>query len=178
MTMKRWRFSTVLLMVGFACMVLFFVSGTAMAASNSCGIVGTWFGAGDSGTTWFSTYTKGSSSTVGQMNLEWILLDPTLGGFFPDAVRTTNGVGVWEKVNNHNYKYTWVAYAFDANGAIVYTTRVSGTESVVDCDHVDITYVLELWLPDQDMNTDPPFFCATGTALQTRMALTQATCQQ
>lgn len=161
----------------FSCTVLPFLGKDAIAASNNCTTVGTWFGVGDSGTTWMDTVTPGSSATVGQMNLEWVLLDPTLGGFFPQAVRATNAVGVWEKVNERNYEYTWVVYALDAAGAAVFVARASGTKSLADCDHINITYVLELWLAGQDMNADPPFFCVAGTATETRMPLVQAVCQ-
>ena len=161
----------------FYCMVLPFLGGDAIAASNNCTTVGTWFGVTADGTTWMDTVTPGSSATVGQMNLEWVVLDPTLGGFLPQAVRATNAVGVWEKVNEKNYQYTWVVYVLDANGAPVFVARASGTESLVDCDHMNITYVLEVFFPGQDMNAEPPFFCYAGTATETRMPLVQAVCQ-
>jgi hypothetical protein len=148
----------------------------AMAAAKGCTMVGTWFGAGDSGITWMATNAPGPSATAGEVNIEWVLMDATLGGFFPAAVRVTNAVGVWQKGSRQIFPYTWVAYAFDVNGALVYTARASGVHTAVDCDHWNITYVLEIWLPSQDMNDDPPYFCAPGTATETRMPLVQATC--
>lgn len=155
---------------------LFLAGSTAMAAAKNCTLVGTWFGVGDSGITWMANNTPGKSATSGGVTLEWVLMDATLGGFFPTAVRVTNAVGVWEKGSKQTFTYTWIAYAFDADGAPVYTARASGVHTAVDCDHMNITYVLELWLPGQDMNTDPPYFCAPGTATESRMPLVQATC--
>jgi len=148
----------------------------AMAASNECGRVGTWHGMGDTGFTWMAVDSPGQDATNGQITLEWVMIDPTLGGFFTDAVRVTNGLGVWKKVNQHMYQYTWIAYGLAADGSLVFTGRASGTASMVDCDHIDLTYVVEFWLPGDDISTDPPFFCAPGTAQETRMSLVQASC--
>ncbi|HSB07910.1 MAG TPA: hypothetical protein VLM38_00245 [Blastocatellia bacterium] len=152
-------------------------SGSVMGESNNCSRVGTWHGAGDSGTTWMATDTPGSSATVGQFALEWVSIDPTLGGFFPTVTRATNALGVWQKVNEHTYQYTWIAYGLAADGSTVYVARASGIASMADCDHVNLTYVLELFLPTQDISTEPPEFGSfCGTATETRMALVQATC--
>lgn len=160
-----------------AAVAVFAGSGSVLAASDNCSRVGTWHGVGDSGNTWLSTYTPGSSSTVGQFALEWVALDPTLGGFFPSVSRVTNALGTWQKLYDHTYEYTWIAYAFDAGGSAVYVARASGIDSMADCDHVNITYALELFDPGQDISTDPPAFGTfCGTATETRMSLVQATC--
>jgi hypothetical protein len=166
------------LIFGLACAAVLTAGPGVLAASNSCTVVGTWYGAGDSGITWIGTMTPGGSATVGQLTMEWVLMDATLGGFFPSAVRVTDGMGVWQKGKKQSYAYTWVAYAFDANGALVYSARASGTRTSVNCDLWSVTYVLELWLPNQDMETDPPYFCAPGTATETRMTLVQSHCVQ
>jgi hypothetical protein len=151
-------------------------SGVGLAQSNNCGRVGTWFGQGDSGTTWIAIVTAGMSATVGQINMEWVLLEPTLGGFFPTAVRVTGGKGVWEKVNQNQYKYTWVAYGLDATGQPVYVARTSGFETIAGCDQTNITYTLELFSPEQNIWSDPPFFGAfTGTGVENRMPVVVVT---
>lgn len=166
------------LMIVAVCTILFFLSGDAIAASNNCTIVGTWFGV-DGPYTWMNTVTPGTSATVGQVNLEWVLYDPTIENLFPAAVRWTNSKGVWETINKSEYKFTWVAYALDATGAIVFVARASGIKSMVDCDHVNIAALLELWLPGKDINTDPPDICFPAAApTETRMPLVQAVCQQ
>lgn len=154
---------------------------TALADSGSaqgCGIVGAWFGEGSAGFSWMATMTQGELGNVGQLNLEWVIMDPTLGGFFPAAVRVTNATGVWRKKGNHQIHYTWVAYGLAADGSVAYTARMSGTGLAEDCDHWSMDSTMELWLPEQDMGRDPPFFCAPGeTALHTRMPIVQATCE-
>jgi len=152
--------------------------GPGAGGSNNCSNVGTWLGLGDTGFTWMNTITPGANATVGQLDIEWVLIDPTLFGFFPDAVRVTNATGVWEKVNRQTYMVTWMAWGFDVNGFPLYVGRLSGTDTMVGCDELDVGYVLEIFLPGQDMNTEPPIFCANGHATETRMPLVQAICEE
>lgn len=160
-----------------AAAAVFAGSGSVVAASNNCSRVGTWHGVGDSGTTWMATDTPGSSATAGQISLEWVSLDPTFGGFFPTVSRATNAVGVWQKVNEHTYQYTWIAYGLAADGSAVFVARASGIASMADCDDVNLTYALEIFLPTQDILTEPPAFGTyCGTATETRTSLVQATC--
>lgn len=160
------------------CAAPVFADAPGVGGSNNCSNVGTWQGLGDTGFTWMNIITPGANATVGQLDLEWVLVDPTLFGFFPEAVRVTNAIGVWEKVNRHTYVVTWVAWGFDMNGVPVYVGRLSGTDTMLDCDHIDVDYVLEVFLPGQDMDTDPPIFCANGHASETRMPLVQAICEE
>jgi hypothetical protein len=163
------------MLVVAACMLLLFLGTDAMAKSKTCSLTGTWFG--EAGNTWTAIVTPGKSATGGQLYLEWVLIDPTLGGEFPSVVRVSNGVGVWQQVNNKEYKWSWVYYGFDASGTVIYTTRFSGTSSLSDCDHAEDTWVNEVWLGGQDMNTDPPNSCGSGTGTETRMPLVQAVCE-
>ncbi len=146
--------------------------------ASECSIVGTWFGVGDSGTAWMDVATPGVSPTSGQFDLEWVSLDPTLGGYFPDAVQATRAGGVWRQHNARSFHYTWIAYGLALDGSLVYTVRVNGTKTRTGCNLLNVSYVLELWLPDQDVSTDPPFFCMPGTATETRMKVVQKSCQQ
>lgn len=177
MDMKRVLASSIVLAAVFAAPA--FAGGDGIGGgSNNCSRVGTWFGVGDSGITWMATDNPGANATVGQLALEWTVIDPTLGGYFPDVVRATNAVGVWQKVNRNTYEYTWIAYGLDAVGLPFYVARASGTASMADCDHVNITYALELFDPAQDMSTEPPLYgCFSGTATETRVPLVQATCE-
>jgi hypothetical protein len=166
----------IVLAVVFA-VALFAGSGSVKGEGNNCSRVGTWHGVGDSGTTWTAIDTPGSNATVGQFALEWVSIDPTLGGFFPTVTRATNALGVWQKVNEHSYQYTWIAYGLAVDGTTVYVARASGIASIVDCDHANLTYVLELFLPTQDISTEQPAFGSfCGTATETRMTLVQPTC--
>jgi hypothetical protein len=163
--MKQWA------LIAALCFGFVFCGVNATAAAPPCTAVGTWLGQGDSGFTWMNIKTPGSSATTGQVDVTWIEVDPTLFGAFPDAVRITNGRGVWQMVSGDTVEYTWMAYGLDASAALVYFARVSGSHTEDDCDHHSITYVMELFLPDST-----PVFCAEGTANETRMPLVQATC--
>ena len=164
-----------IVLVVTTCMVLVILGTDVMAKSKTCSLTGTWLG--EAGSTWMAIASRGKSSTTGQLHLEWVSIDPTFGGEFPSAVRVSNGVGVWEQINNKEYKWSWVLYGFDASGTVVYTRRSSGTSSLADCDHTDDTYVDELWLSGHDINTDPADSCGSGTGTQTRMPLVQAVCK-
>ena len=152
--------------------VLMMGSEIGLAQSNNCGRVGTWFGRADSGITWMAIDLRGVSAAAGQVELDWVMIDPTLGGFFPTVVRATAGKGVWESVNQSKYRYTWVAYGLDAAGQQVFVARASGFATTAGCNQVNITYTLELFAPVQDIWSAPPSFGAiTGTAVEKRMPM-------
>lgn len=175
--MNKHLFFKVFLWVPVACTILLFLGGNAMAASKNCSGPGAYFGSNPFGNSWIVNITRGSSATVGQVYLEWVHFDATLGGVFPSAVRLANAVGVWEKGEGNLYKWTWVSHGYDASGTILYTLRASGAWSFVDCDHAEEAYVVQLWLASQDMNTDTPIGCFPGTATETRMQVVQAACE-
>jgi hypothetical protein len=170
--------------IALGCTALFIIGMTPTDAKpfglqnkGLCSMVGTWHGEDYQGNTWMTMYTPGRNAIYGQVTGEFVLFDPTLGGFFPDAVRVTNPFGVWKKVGWRTYQYTTRAYGLDQDGGVVYTWRVSGETELVDCDYVDSTFVMELWLGDADISTDPPIFCVPGTAWEIRMPLVQASCE-
>jgi hypothetical protein len=130
------------------------------------------------GVTWIVTVTPGISATVGQIVVEWVSWDPTLGVGLP-AVRTTSPMGVWKKVNEKTSKFTSVAYGLDANASVVYVARASGVYKMEDCDHWPFTFVMELFDPAQDISKDSPAYgCMNGEGTETRIVLVQATCPQ
>lgn len=163
--MNKHLFMKVFLLVAVAFTVVLFLGGNAMAASKNCSLVGSWFGAaGDN--TWFLIVTRGSSATVGQVYVHWTQYDPS------PAVRLSDWMGVWEKVNNRLYNWTAVFYSYNADGTVFTTNRLTGTSSLVDCDHADDTWLWEVWSGYQDM-TAPPDFSFEGTGTETRMSLAQ-----
>jgi hypothetical protein len=153
-------------------------SGSVMAASEDCPVAGTWHGASAIGATWMAVASPGANATYGQVVLEWVRWDPTLRGYFPTAVRTTSAMGVWEKVDGKTIHVTFVAYGFDGNGAPLYTIRLIAVSTEVDCDHRSMTYVMEIFLPQQDISKDSPIGKLCGSGTETRMQPVQATCPQ
>ena len=172
------------------CCIAFFIMGMTPADPEQwgfhkatslnrglCSKVGTWHGvAPDMGITWLVVNTPGQNVINGQLTVQWVEIDPTFGGSFPYAARVTNACGVWKKVGWRTYQFTWIAHGLDQDGILIYTIRASGEAYLVDCDHVDLTCVLEFWLAGDDIYTDPPIVCVPGTAEETRMPLVQASC--
>ncbi|MEW6337035.1 MAG: hypothetical protein AB1625_06495 [Acidobacteriota bacterium] len=153
--------------------------GGALAASAvvPCGSEGTWLGLADNGFSWMNTITRGTGISNGQVDLAWVSVDPTLFGAFAAATSITPGRGVWRRVDRrHDIQWTWMAYGKAADGTVLYVARVSGTHAMPDCDHIAIAYVLEVFLPQQNMDTEPPVACLQGTGMETRMPLVQASC--
>jgi len=175
---KRQVLRSGIVLAAIFAVAVFASSGSVMAASKNCSVLGTWHGVVNSGATYMVTITRGQSATVGQFVAEWVLWDPTLEGYFTDAVRTTNPMGVWEKVNGNTSKWTWIAYGLDGIGQPLYTIRASGISSMVNCDELHLTYVTEVFLPSQDISKDTPIAVFCGTGIETRMQLVQATCPQ
>lgn len=150
-----------------------------------CNRLGTWYGENDQGATWMAVYNPGQFPDNGQLTIEWIEHDSTGGGLFPEAVRLTQAFGVWEKVipghfheeSRPHYRYTFIAHGLDQQGMLIYMARASGEMKLTDCNHVNNTYVLEFWLAGDDIYSDTPFLCITGTGTETRMPLVKASCR-
>jgi len=176
---KRQVLRSGIVLAAIFAVAVFASSGSVMAASKNCSHLGTWHGVVDSGATYMVTITKGQSATVGQIMAEWVSLwDPTLGGNFPEAVRTTNPMGVWEKVNGNKFKWTWIAYGLAADGlSVVYVLRASGVSSLKDCNTMPFTYVTEVFSP-LDISMESPLATFCGEGIETRMQLVQTTCPQ
>ncbi len=173
--MATKRFATLVIALAGVFAVASLPASDSALAGVRCDSNGAWFGVVSGGSTWMMAVSPGSDATDGAMVIEWVSVDPTLG-FFPTAVRWTNAVGPWQKVGEREAAFTHVNYALDATGATVYVFRVSGISRWVSCDRFDFTYVAEVFLPGQDMTTEPPLFCLPGTGTTTRMPLVQATC--
>jgi len=143
----------------FVVLALVLGSGVGLAQSNNCTIVGTWMhssGAADV-FTWTLVATPGANATVGQLDYEWVLVSSGLGGMFSTAVRTTNPNGVWEKVKQGEYKFTWVAYGLDIDGKVVYVLRPHGVATMTTCDAFNFIGTYDVFLPDQDIWNDTPW---------------------
>lgn len=172
--------------------IAFFIIGITQADANyrgfpnkgPCTMVGTWQGENLQGGAWFTVYTPGQNAFNGQVTGEFIQIDPTFFGSFPNTVRVTNPVGVWKKVGWRRYQYTTRAFGLDEYGDVVYIWRISGESELVDCDHCETTTsVIELWYgEDVDISTDisivPPNLCVPGGfTYETRIPLVQASCE-
>ena len=145
--------------------------------TDPCGAEGTWHGVADNGFAWVNTITRGATASCGQVDLMWVGIDPTLGGAFASAARISNGRGVWRKISRQQAQWTWMAFASDAGGALVYIARVVGTHTMPSCDRIDIEYAFEVFLPWQDLAADAPVACLRGTSVETRMRMMHSMCE-
>jgi len=144
------------------------VAGSAWPAANECGRVGTWYGATPAGLTWLGTDTPGTSATTGQLSLEWVTVTPNFYNY--GVNRLTGARGVWEKVKQGLYEFSWVAYGISSTApfAPVYKIRVSGMITHADCDHADLSYTIEFFIPPSNPN---PVVMPAGTGTETRMLM-------
>ncbi len=166
------------LAVAFVLAVLTLGAGWVAAADaqtpGPCTEPGSWLGVADNGFKWMNIITRGQDATSGQLDLAWVIVDPTLGGAFPNAARVTPARGVWKKTSARDALWTWTSYGLDDGGTPAYVIRASGTHHMADCDHLEISYTLDVFLPSQNMATDAPIASLQGTALETRMLLVES----
>jgi hypothetical protein len=76
---------------------------------------------------------------------------------------------VWEKVNQHENRFTWVAYGLGANGLPVYVLRAVGVGKIQECDRVDFTGWLQVFAPNQNIWSDTPLMSIPIDEFATRM---------
>jgi hypothetical protein len=70
-----------------------------------------------------------------------------------------------------------MVWGFDAEGFPLSVGRLSGIDTMMGCDKLEVDSALEILLPDQDIESEPPFFFAPGRASETRMSFVQAICE-
>jgi hypothetical protein len=171
MTKRRVRTASLTAVTALA--ALFLASGDALAHSGhhdkSCSVVGTWLGVNAYGDTWMDVVTPGPNATEGQVVVNYVSFDPTLGGYFPTVTRMTNAAGVWETKGRQG-TFTFVYYALDADDAVVYTARIRGEVRLTGCNHKEATYTFEGFLGESLDDADL-LFGVPGTSTETRMQL-------
>ena len=175
----RMRYSFSIVMV--AALAIAFSGTAAWAATNECGLVGTWSGYADhlwpsSSMAWLAVHTAGSKDAKnGEMVLNFVWVD---SGLLTPGWRMTPGHGVFEQIGNGpnaQYRYTWYAYAIGPDGYPLFSVRVSGLAQNTTCDKVLISYTYEAFegvVAPQDMSNATLIGSATGTAGEDRVPLT------
>ena len=127
---------------------------------KGCSQIGTWFGvvSPENLTLTGVTYTAmGKSENRGTNILEQANGDPTAGGFFPTAVRTSSFRGNWERAGNGSFVYTLTGYAVDALNQMVGIVRFRGDVThTPDCQFEYITAMAEVYYPPMSPFVDEP----------------------
>jgi hypothetical protein len=161
MRLKK-RFSGKLIIV--VCIVLF-LGLTQTVAAKKCWVDGNaYLGIAEPFGKFITTYQSGPKGFVGSLDLTFITADWTLFGSFPTAVSGTTAVGAWKRTGNRTFDWTWIAYAFDEFGEVVYIIKPVGTMQVSrNCMSVEIFADMKLYAPDQDpLGDEPPAYgCVT-----------------
>lgn len=140
-----------------------------------CVLPGSWLGEVDIGARFFAQYNPDGLAR-GSVTIEWIVVDPTLFGNFPEAVHATQGVGVWRMENWYTYSYTWIAYGLDEYGMPVYAIKTSGEGTIRDCHSTDFDWVMEIFPAPLDPLLDDAPFCLAGLGTKQRIPIAQGTC--
>ncbi len=84
--------------------------------------------------------------------------DPTLGGLFPDAVRTSTFRGNWHRIGNRKFVYTLTGYAVDLANQIVGIVKFKGDATLTrDCQYEYVTAMHDLYYPWMSPFDDDPF---------------------
>ncbi len=126
-----------------------------------CSQIGTYFGVVSpdnpilTGVTWSAT---GNSENYGinLLNFE-NNPDPTMGGFFPTADRTSWLRGNWERTGKRTFVYTLLGYAVDADNNMVGIVRFRGDVTHTrDCQYEFITSMVDIYFPPMSPFKDDP----------------------
>jgi hypothetical protein len=171
-------------LVPVACALLLVIVGASPPAqAQPCTVEGAWISEADVGAVFFKVANRGANANSGTLFIEWVVMDPTLFGNFPDAVTLTQGVGVWQHhlnedvAGNRETHYTWMAYGLGSDGLPVYVVvKVSGADTLQSCNTIAFDYVMEIFLASQDPFVDPPIACIEGTGVKHRIPVTAASC--
>ena len=127
-----------------------------------CTTDGAWFGVSPYwGLSWTIVF-QSDSHWTGSFSLRFIGGDPTVGGYFPDAVSLSETVGTWERTGRRTFRYTMVHWGLAEGGQEpVFILKNSGTSVVTgQCDQLELTNeFLAFYDPTQDpFGDDPPAF--------------------
>ena len=126
-----------------------------------CSQIGTYFGIVSpefpvlTGVTWSA---MGNSENYGTNLLNWANNpNPTMGGLFPGAVRTSWLRGNWERTGKRTFVYTLMGYSVDVDNNMVGIVRFRGdVEHTPDCQHEYITSMVDIWYPPMSPFKDDP----------------------
>lgn len=169
------KFLTVLLCIGMLISWQIFQGDDAKAQENmgkpngnafECSIAGTWLtvGIGKNVVTIIPLDPTGRRFTT--ISEEFVPEDPTLDGFFPEAVHVTGIRGDLVKTSKNTYDFSQYEFGSDENDVLLYTVVISGSTKFIDCDRRVTAFSIDLILPDGSS------FCVdTGTSQSKRIKI-------
>lgn len=142
-----------------ALMLLLLIPSVGQAGGQNCKLHGSWLGYDQSGSAWWMTTASGMNATQGTLILEAPFFDPTVYGIFPAAVDGTHLRGAWKKTVGRSYDWSVVGYGYDEFRATQYISKLSGKDTMQDCDTMLVWNVtLEVFAPNANPHEDAPLF--------------------
>lgn len=182
----------------FGIMVFVFSPVVGAKDKTPCELVGSWTGYADNpeypAMVWSAIHTAtDQSGNYGTMQINFVYVASgliTWYNHYPNVTHLSPGNGIWEKIGEGQYRYTWYAYGMntfedDQTGLITtphhpaYTIRVSGFATIADSNTVSILYLYELFdysdsfITPQNMESKTPAHFTSGEAIEFRNPLFQ-----
>ncbi len=138
----------------FIGVVLFAASALAEdMPKNGCSLQGSWMN-----NEILATY-NGLSVSSGNIIEETPVLNPTLFGTFPTAVKVSSWRGMWTRTGGNTFAYTQIGYGFDAEGNLLWIGKNSGNKTLTeDCNLMTVESTLEVFLPGVNPFEGAPYF--------------------
>jgi hypothetical protein len=145
---------------------------------HRCKLQGTWYGRYiDQAGSFMVTY-HGAGPNKGTSDIDWIESDPTMGGYFPEAVSQTNSRGVWKRTGPNTFDYTTLTFGLDADDEIVWILRSSGTKTLPDCNTMEATISYDIMTPDLDPIDDDGLCIPSDDVLIVRRITLKEPCEE
>lgn len=133
-----------------ACFILV-LSPTTALADKACSFRGSWYGFLPTLQLDFMSTAHGLSGSRGTYTIEIPGFDPTLFGYYPDAVKISTLRGTWERINNQSIAFTVIGYAVDLYGQTQWIGKISGIDTFTeDCNSISISNTTEVFEPGDD----------------------------
>lgn len=124
---------------------------------KGCNFIGSWIGYDELGAAW-TLQVNGQSASSGTSSLHHLRFDPTLFGYFPDAVDLTHDAGAWIRTGGNTFASTGIVFAYDVNGIPQYQAKITARDTLMD--NCDLLFVedtmLRVYSPDADVYNDLP----------------------
>ena len=146
-------------------LVLLFTFFAFPALANNdmeCNLIGTWVGY-DAGGWATQLQVNVQNASAGTNTLQLLRFDPTLDGFFTDAVGVAAlGHGVWKRTGGKTYDQTGVFFVGDSNHNTLYVMQVSVQYTLEGCNTAFVeNTVLQFFWPYQDFFNEVPWLVLT-----------------
>jgi hypothetical protein len=117
-------------------LALLVMLGGSAYGKGGCSLQGSWIlfhdWPGGDGLMYSIAQITGKDESHGTTVIDNPGFDATLGGMFTTAVRSTDGRGVWKRMDGYTFAHTAVLLAVDADGNGLYIAKLSNVDNLAD----------------------------------------------